>query len=320
MINGLRYPFRLEHLPWLGKLHRNAFRSGRSDTPEAIKFLSRIGFYLGKSASWRPVPGRVGVQVNGQWRSFTFDARNRMFSSVYFEKYTQQGFEPAVMAIVDALVPDDGVFYDIGSNWGYYSIYLASRRGFRGQVHSFEPWPSTFDDLRNTVRQLNLQDVVFPHHCAVGAENGHATMQCGSHSGMAKLTGNGNGVTVPIRSLDDLDIEPPHLMKIDTEGHEEQVFSGARRLLTQHRPMFVFEHRYDLLLTEQTKVTGLKLLESLDYCLLLPSWHASEGLRLVSCESETRCEFPEYPDLLACPREKLPQLQSAGYAAPARAA
>ena len=326
----LRQPYTVERLPWLAKLHRNAFRSGRHDVSETAKFASRVAFYCGQSLWPWPVHGELGVDVAGERKQFAFDARNRMFSAVYFDKFSG-GYEPPVVALVDGLMPDDGVFYDIGSNWGYFSIFLACRPNFTGQVHAFEPWPTTFADLASVVDQLGLKHVVRCHNFAVGSDDQDGNMQCGTHSGCAKLVADeSSGLAVMIRPIDQLDLPPPDLLKIDTEGHEEQVFAGANATLRHHRPMIIFEHRYELFLDAESQRTSLEMLQSLGYRLYLPSWNGqmdygdgiradaadTEGLRLTECTSRTRFAHPECPDLFACPSEKVDLLNQRGWIAP----
>ena len=57
-------------------------------------------------------------------------------------------------------LPEDGVFYDIGSNWGWFTMHVASRPGFRGKIHAFEPFASSYADLCDLVRQAGLAGVV----------------------------------------------------------------------------------------------------------------------------------------------------------------
>ena len=326
MTTQLRNPFHHQRLPWLANLHRNAFRSGKRDVSEPVKFASRVAFYMGRTVWPWPVLGTAEVEVGDQTRTFQFDSRNRMFSAVYFDQFAA-GYEPPVMALIDALTPDDGVFFDIGSNWGYYSTFLACRPGFHGEIHAFEPWPRTYQDLASVVEQLGFQQVITCHNIALGEAEQTGSMHCGSHSGCARLSDSKDGIQVQVNPLDDMDLPTPHIMKVDTEGHEEAVFHGARRTLTEARPMIIFEHRYELLLHEKEMRSSLKLLESLNYRLFLPKYdgrschpdprdatqlnsreQAATGLKLQECTSRTRCQSPQIPDLFACPAEKYDQL------------
>src|ERR1700733_4301489 len=64
------------------------------------------------------------------------------------------GHEPELAHLIDLLVPDDGVFLDVGSNFGYFSIYLGTRPKFRGHIHAFEPIAGSFAGLRDMVNSL----------------------------------------------------------------------------------------------------------------------------------------------------------------------
>ena len=318
MTTQLRNPFHHQRLPWLANLHRNAFRSGKRDVSEPVKFASRLAFYAGRTMWPWPVWGTAEVDVGDQTRTFQFDSRNRMFSAVYFDQFAA-GYEPPVMALLDALTPDDGVFFDVGSNWGYYSTFLARRRGIRGQIHAFEPWPRTYCDLSSVVDQLGFQNIITCHNIALGDSNQTGSMHCGSHSGCARLSDSKDGIQVQVKPLDEMALPTPDILKVDTEGHEEAVFRGARQTLTEARPMIIFEHRYELLLHEDQMRSSLELLESLGYRLFLPQYNGrschpdprnvdDSGLRLRECTSKTRCQSPEIPDLFACPAEKYDQL------------
>ena len=318
----LRQPFTVEQLPVLARLNRWAFRSGRRNTPALARFFARAAFYGLRSVSRRPALGRFSVQIDSRRRSAQFDARNRMFAALYFDVFAA-GFEPHVTSVIDRFTPDDGVFYDIGSNWGWHAIYLATRPGFHGKIHAFEPWPPSYRDLCSVVEQLELGDVITCHNFAVGERRQTARMQCKGHSGYAKLASEGGGPDVQVRALDELDIEPPSVIKIDTEGHEEQVFRGAEKLLAEHQPMLVFEHRYDQIVSQSEGRRSLDLLAGYGYKLFLPSWRSSDkdrqgqgkhpGLNLISCPAAWRYRFPEHPDLMACHGDKLWALENTSW-------
>lgn len=310
MQHSLRNPFHVEKLPLLARLHRWAFRSGSGDTPGVLRFLSRAAFYAGRACSRWPHAGRLAVEFSDGRRTADFDARNRMFCALYFDAF-QDGFEPPVTAALERFVPDDGVLYDVGCNWGYHSIHLASRTRFAGTIHAFEPWPSTFRSLANVVRQLGLTGVIQCHNFAVGQRQGEGAMACGANCGCAHLVESGGGTRVQVQALDELDLPPPDVIKVDTEGHEEQVFRGAAKLLERHRPLLVFEHRFEHILAPERCYSSLEFLASLGYRLFLPRWNygRAAGLSVWPLGIDERCRYPECPDLLACHHEKLHLLE-----------
>ena len=46
-------------------------------------------------------------------------------------------YEPETSALLDQLVGDEDVFFDVGANWGWYSVLIAARPTFHGTVHTF---------------------------------------------------------------------------------------------------------------------------------------------------------------------------------------
>ncbi len=50
-------------------------------------------------------------------------------------------------------------------------------------------------------------------------------------------------MTAKVARLDDIDLPAPDLMKIDVEDHEIEVLRGGETLLTQHKPLILFEDR-----------------------------------------------------------------------------
>ena len=155
--------------------------------------------------------------------------------------------EPGVLLVdhIDPAAPPDGVFFDVGSNWGYFSLLLAARPGFTGRIHAFEPWPTTYADLDSVVSQAGLRNVITTHRLALGACEGQVSMRCGRHSGLAQIAEAASTEqlqTVQQVTLDGLDLPAPDLMKLDVEGAEAAIVEGGRELIQRSRPIIVFEH------------------------------------------------------------------------------
>jgi FkbM family methyltransferase len=186
--------------------------------------------------------GVIALQVGGEERAFAFNPRNTQFHSVYAPPY-RDGYEPETGALLDRLVPADGVMFDIGANWGHFSLQVASRPGFRGQIHAFEPMPSTYRDLEASIKGARLEAVVHPHNVAMSDSDGaaHMTMPDGEHSGLATIVADDSGVPMRRARLDSLGLPAPSVMKIDVEGHEAAVLRGAAQTIREARPMIIFE-------------------------------------------------------------------------------
>lgn len=132
----------------------------------------------------------------------------------------------------------DEVLYDIGAfNGDSVSQYLDSGRGYR-EIHSFEPSPSNYVDLKS-----NLDTLVGAGEChlyayplALGDSNGEIYIE--DSSGAASRVGRGSEC-VQITTIDELSTQIPSatFIKIDIEGFEPQCLAGGRRLIAEQHPV-----------------------------------------------------------------------------------
>ena len=186
--------------------------------------------------------------------------------------------DPKVSWIVDrAILPGD-VALDIGANLGLVSLRMAARTGLKGQVHAFEPQPRLHPYLNQTIA-MNPACPITLHPIALGREQAVLTMSVPAHNaGAASLLArpdmlpdpNITQIDVPVHRLDDyadhIGLERINFIKIDVEGFEFQVFSGAQSLLERTRPHVIIleENQID-------PATGLsdalRLLQDLGYDL-----------------------------------------------------
>jgi FkbM family methyltransferase len=329
-----RNPFAIEKLPLIARIFRWPF--DRFSTPGRQALFgapSLLAFFLYR----RFVPVKqVGVfkfKTGGQEKRIEFDARNTQFSAVYFKTFAY-GYEPQITALLDVLMPDDGVFLDVGSNWGWFSLFLASRPGFKGKVHAFEPFPANFTDLVGTVAQAGLSNRIECHNVALYDRSGAATMHLpdGFQSGAATLSEVSSGAapggkSIQTVTLDSLDLATAAVMKIDAEGSELKVLTGAANFIPAHRPMIVVESgRYP---QEPPRTLGpLRLLRSWGYELFQVAWlrqweggsllmgddldpnpQSEETLALARFDVEERFLRPDI-NVFACHRDRLPELET----------
>jgi FkbM family methyltransferase len=258
-----------------------------------------------------------------------FDARNTQFHSVYAPAY-RDGYEPETAALLDLLIADDATFFDIGANWGHFTLYVGSRPGFRGNIHSFEPHPGTFRDLAGCVRQAALEKQVTCHNVALSDAPGRGTLVFPDrlHSGLATLRAGAPGVSVTLRALDELGLPSPAVIKLDVEGHEEKVLLGARQTIALNRPMILFESWRDFRKPAET-LGPFRVLESAGYVFFQPAFAFRAGgaeyvlgygqydslpeeadLALVPFAARERFLLNTQVNVLACHSARLPELRS----------
>ena len=158
------------------------------------------------------------------------------------------------------------VFLDVGSNWGYFSVYVASQTDFKGIVHAFEPFPSSFQDLAGLISELDLGGSVSCHPIALGAEEGELAMTNPRHSGLAALDRDAKGPRVPVRTLDSFSLERVDLIKMDLEGFEYDFLRGGEATIANCRPVIVFESDTK----QENSSKTLSVFNDLSYRLFIP--------------------------------------------------
>jgi len=158
-------------------------------------------------------------------------------------RLARAGTEPE-LGFLPFLADAGGTFVDVGANNGVYSY--AALRSF-GQVVAVEAHP----DLTGLLgRIVGRRGVVLP--LALSDAAGEATLWVPRHGRIDVTTRSSldeqanpgfalRPVQVAVTTLDALAIERPAVIKIDVEGHEFRVLSGAAQTLERHKPVCIVE-------------------------------------------------------------------------------
>ncbi len=127
---------------------------------------------------------------------------------------------------------------DVGANIGYHVLLFEKLIGPQGKLVAIEPSPENLPELRANLSANDFRNVRL-EEAAVGAERTRVSVRGGINSGV--LTAGQGIATVPMHPLDDLVHENVDFVKIDVDGYEFDVLSGARDLLRKHRPIVLVE-------------------------------------------------------------------------------
>jgi FkbM family methyltransferase len=123
--------------------------------------------------------------------------------------------------------------YDCGANVGYFTLLLSRLVGSTGRVFSFEPLPENLKHLRRHV-DMNKRANVTIIESALSDHIGKVNFF--SDGSASRISAEGN-IEIGCSNIDSLDLPPPDLIKIDVEGAEVLVISGAEETLREHQPM-----------------------------------------------------------------------------------
>jgi len=135
--------------------------------------------------------------------------------------------------LLNVTTPED-LFIDVGANMGAYSMLACKARGARG--HCYEPVPSTYETLRRNLDVNGLGDRVRSKNVGIADRECclrfHSDLNCENRV-LAIDENPANSVEVPVHTLDGL-LEglDPTILKVDVEGYEGAVVSGADGVLS----------------------------------------------------------------------------------------
>jgi len=145
------------------------------------------------------------------------------------------------------------VFYDIGSNNGFFSLLAGRIVGPEGQVVAFEAEPRLGGIVLENIDRNSAHNVRLVQS-AVWSSSGFVDF-CPADPSISPDLGLGRVVTnsgvkvvvVPSLCLDEfVETErPPDLIKCDVEGAEVEIFRGAKKVLTKYKPLVECEVHSD---------------------------------------------------------------------------
>lgn len=184
----------------------------------------------------------------GSLRSFShFGLRWRVDISDYIGHCAYFGLDQSMQALFE-LCSCDSVVFDVGVNIGWTALHM-SRICSAGRVYGFEPDPYNFAACRRNMDLNELANLkVSP--IALGAEPGSVQMEIPtlSNRGGNRIAQQGSinqRGDIPMVTADEFarisEVDRLDVIKIDTEGFELRVLTGARGLLLKYRPTLFVE-------------------------------------------------------------------------------
>jgi FkbM family methyltransferase len=149
------------------------------------------------------------------------------------------GEQHILKALLQHLRPND-IVYDIGSNVGIYTIFLAKRVGGEGKVIAFEPVSQSYAHLQENIKLNNLHNV-YSFCIACGEKDSKEKIYIGDDSASLRLAppykkSKKEEVVVIVNGdqfVKSKSLPIPRAVKIDVEGYEYAVILGLRYTLQQ---------------------------------------------------------------------------------------
>jgi FkbM family methyltransferase len=229
---------------------------------------------------------------------------------IYVELANRRGFESFELTFVERVLQAGDVFWDLGANFGLYSVTASRAVGRNGQVVAVEPDPRNLRRLRANVllnRCRNVETV----GAAVGEVEGEVEFQSceqGAYSGvrLGEHPGTARTISVTQTTLDDLGRStglPPNLVKMDIEGSELFALRSGTTVFEDGRPILLAEFS-----DRRTGPYGYAAVDIYD-------WLAERQYTMLRFDGASRLVHDkrrstyDADNLVACPSEALGRLQ-----------
>jgi FkbM family methyltransferase len=144
--------------------------------------------------------------------------------------------ERPIVRLLDRLMREGDVFFDVGANLGFYTFYVGPICGKSGSVHAFEPNPRLIPHLSRSIELNQTKSNIHLNAVAVGKKpNVHLPLYDPDRIGCSSLhlhewLAKESMVQVPVTTIDSYifkhGITKIDVMKIDIEGAELEALQG----------------------------------------------------------------------------------------------
>jgi FkbM family methyltransferase len=239
----------LHHSRATGKLSRESYWTVIKEHLETLANFASLQNLFGNKIIIQD--GQLLVNMKA---TQTHDARVLMMldetdvRSVPFSVLADGYYEPFQSDILLELGKKSEKFLDIGANMGFYSLALATENSSLSVI-SFEPQPDVHLKLNKNIELNGLQSRIKVFNMGLGHQEDELTMYIPKFTGTGGASfknlheeeGEAGEIKVPVVTLDALEIDLIDLIKIDVEGFELNVLSGAIDLISDCKPSIMAE-------------------------------------------------------------------------------
>lgn len=206
---------------------------------------------------WWQIRSRLQTQVTVAWIGGTKLVAQHGVTGATGNIYCGLHEFPEMGFLLHLLRPGD-LFCDIGANVGSYTI-LASAIA-KAETIAFEPVQETVQRLSRNIRANRIDALVTVQAVVLGPQDGSVEFTVG-HDTMNHVATAQDQLTrsLPMRRLDSvLDGRCPIFLKIDVEGFEEEVFSGAQMTLSNPRLVAISTELFTPKLCQMMETKGFR--------------------------------------------------------------
>jgi FkbM family methyltransferase len=170
--------------------------------------------------------------------------------------YIFGGFELGTLKVYEKLIRKGDVVVDIGANIGSHTLPLAQISGPKGKVFAFEPTSYAYQKLQKNMalnpklaktitalqgvilnsKKTKLPKQLYSSWPLTGDSRTHPL-----HKGKLTSTEGAKVFTLDSFFIRQKKIKKINFIKLDVDGNEESVLSGAKKTIQKYRPVILIE-------------------------------------------------------------------------------
>tara|TARA_R110002072_G_scaffold303018_1_gene491355 strand:+ start:1099 stop:1953 length:855 start_codon:yes stop_codon:yes gene_type:complete len=238
-----------------------------------LKFLGKYWVYLGNL--YRTVISFIGIEIAvkhyiGPYGPFKLDSYFAFSDFVSWGRGHNNGF---VKCIEECR--NKNCVIDIGAHVGLVSMPISKVLGNGGHVYAFEPATANIKYLNKHIKFNNIKNIR-TMNALVGAteKNGVVFYECLEPSGMNTSVNNDKSSAYKKTKRKQMKLDTfceaeslnPDIIKIDVEGFEYEVLTGAEKIISKAKPLiFLSMHPKQLLQLGCSVEKVILLIERLKY-------------------------------------------------------
>ena len=272
--------------------------------------------------SYAKTPCLPGVSVRRLTSKLGDDFDVDLASFLEWQLWAFGSYEEHFAELFRCLVGPGDRCIDVGANVGVHTIRLAKLVGAQGEVIGIEP---NEEAALRAVSNLALNRVTnarVMHAAATDQADGYVELYLpgGGDTNRARASLlpheylTGSVAKVAAVSIDDISAGPVHLIKIDVEGYEGAVVSGAAATIDRCSPVIVFEYAPQLLRSSSQSPFSWLAGRGYELLRICRERHGLTGRgRLVLDQLQALPAGQDLPaggwDILAIPAAKLPRVE-----------
>lgn len=195
---------------------------------------------------------KLGKCMSLPLQDFTFKIANGCAYAGHTRNHTDKkvyqygAHEAATIRLIRRLLKQkqDSVYMDVGVNTGFHLIATSD---CWARAYAFEPNPNLFSVLDKQISNNQLHDRVCLYHAGLSDQEATLFFELpgAQNQGEGKFVSHQTDQQLPVHHAGALcarDGIIPDVIKIDVEGHEENVLTGLSDLLRSHQPAVIFEY------------------------------------------------------------------------------